>query len=249
MCNYSGRESSFRPPTTTGHWPGVLTSKVVARPAERRPQKSRGTGAPGQQVLFALLIQPDFLNAPVPTLAMAAGVTPAKAADRIVQLQREGLMHEGGDRNRLKTPRRLLDLWVKDYESLVRPKLLIGRYRAATADPAALEHLIESTLEDDTSWAFGGGAAARRLTGFEHGPETVVHVQQPGPDIAKLLRLPRAADGPLILLRAPGPLAFKGAMPRTVTPLLVYAELLSSGDKLAREAAGEIKRKYLWHLA
>lgn len=74
-------------------------------------------------------------------------------------------------------------------------------------------------------------------------------MQQPGFDVAIRLRALRADDGPLILVRAPGPLAFKGAKPRTVAPLLVYTELLFAGDKRAREAAGEIERKYLGHLA
>ena len=52
-------------------------------------------------------------------------------------------------------------------------------------------------------------------------------------------------NGPLILLRAPGPIAFEGAAPRTVAPLLVYSELLFDGDKRRRETAVEIQRKYL----
>jgi len=224
-------------------------AKIEGRPPERRPQQGRGTGVAGQQILFALLVQPDLLNMPVRTLAKAAGVAPATAADRIVQLRREGLIHESDNGRRLTMPRRLLDLWIKGYETLARPKLLIGRYRAQKTDPEGLERLVEATLDDRMIWAFGGGAAAHRLTGYYRGPDTVVHVQQPGHDVAKRLRALPAEDGPLILLRAPGPLAFKGAAPRTVVPLLVYAELLFAGDKRARDAAGEIERKYLVHLA
>jgi hypothetical protein len=224
-------------------------AKIEGRPPERRPQQGRGTGAPGQRILFALLVQPDLLNAPVRTLAKAAGVAPATAAVRITHLRKAGLIHETNGHRQLTVPRRLLDLWINGYETLVRPKLLIGRYRAQEMDPEALEHKIAKTLDDKVTWAFGGGAAAHRLTGYYHGPDTVVHVQQPGFDIAKELRALRADDGPLILLGAPGPLAFEGAKPRTVAPLLVYTELLFAGDKRARDAAGEIQKKYLGHLA
>jgi len=64
-------------------------------------------------------------------------------------------------------------------------------------------------------------------------------------DIAKRLRALRTDDGQLTLLRAPGPIAFEGAKARTVAPLLVYTELLLAGDKRAREAAVEIRRKFL----
>src|SRR5437773_2299615 len=182
-------------------------AKIEGRPPERRPQQGRGTGAPGQQILFALLVQPALLNAPVRTLAKAAGVAPATAAARIAHLRTAGLIHTTNGKRQLTVPRRLLDLWMNGYETLVRPKLLIGRYRAQGMDPEALEHKIEQTLADKVTWAFGGGAAAHRLTGYYHGPDTVVHVQQPGFDIAKHLRALRADDGPLILLGAPGPLA------------------------------------------
>jgi hypothetical protein len=224
-------------------------AKIEGRPPEGRPQQGRGMGASGQQILFALLVRPALLNGPVRTMAKAAGVATATAADRIAQLRREGLVHGTDHEKRLTEPRRLLDLWLKGYETLVRPKLLIGRYRAQETDPEALERLVEETLGEKVIWAFGGGAAAHRLTGYYRGTETVVHVQHPDFDVAKRLRALRADDGPLILLRAPGPIAFEGVEPRTVAPLLVYTELLFAGDKRAREAAVEIQRKYLGQIS
>lgn len=223
-------------------------AKIEGRPPERRPQQGRGIGAPGQQVLFALLVRPDLLNAPIRTLAEAAGVATATAANRLAQLREAGLVHETDHGRRLTEPRRLLELWLKGYETLVRPKLLIGRFRTQETDPEALERQIEETLGDQVTWAFGGGAAAHRLTDYYRGPDTVVHVQPGGFDFARRLRALRADDGPLILLRAPGPIAFEGAKPRTVAPLLVYTELLFAGDKRAREAAGELQRKYPEHV-
>jgi hypothetical protein len=205
-------------------------------------------GVPGQQVLFALLVQPDLLNAPLRMLAQVAGVATATAANRLTQLREEGLLHEADQERRLTEPHRLLELWLKGYETLVRPRLLIGRYRIQETDPEALERQIERALGDEVLWAFGGGAAAYRLTGYYRGPETVVHVQPGAFDLARRLRALRADDGPLILLRAPGPIAFEGAEPRTVAPLLVYTELLFAGDKRAREAAIEIQRKYPEHV-
>lgn len=219
-------------------------AKIEGRPPERRPRQGRGTGAPGLQVLFALLVRPALLNTPVRTVARATGVAAATAADRIARLREEGLIHETNGERRLTEPRRLLDLWLKGYEALVRPKLMIGRYRSREADPEALERRIEEVVSDGVTWAFGGGAAAHRLTGYYRGPETVVHLQRDDLDVVKRLPALRADDGPLILLRAPGPIAFEGMAPRTVAPLLVYSELLFAGDRRAREAAVEIQKKY-----
>jgi hypothetical protein len=220
-------------------------AKIEGRPPETRPPQGRGLGAPGLQINFALLVRPSLLNAPVRALAKAAGVGTATVADRLAQFRREGLVHETDHERRLTEPRRLLDVWLKGYETLVRPKLLIGRYRVPDPDPEALERQVEATLGGKTLWGFGGGAAAHRLTGYYRGPDTIVHLQTPDRDVAKGLRALGADDGPLILLRAPGAIAFEGAKPHTVAPLLVYTELLFAGDKRARDAAVMVGRKYL----
>jgi hypothetical protein len=222
---------------------------IEGRPPERRPREGRGIGVPGLQILFAILVRPALLNAPIRTLAEAAGVARATAADRLAQLREQGLVFEMNREKRLAEPRRILDRWLKGYETQVRPRLLIGRYRTQDRDPNALEQRIEQELGNDLGWAWGGGAAAYRLTRYYRGPDTTVHIQpDPGIDVVKRLRALRANDGPLILMRAPGPIAFEGEQPRTVNPLLIYTELLFAEDKRAREAADMIQRKYLGHL-
>jgi hypothetical protein len=223
-------------------------AKIEGRPPVQQTRQGRGVGAPGLQINFALLVQPLLLNGPVRALAQAAGVGTATAAARIAQLRKDGLVHEIGGRKALTEPRRLFDLWLKGYETIVRPRLLIGRYRAQETEPEFLESLVQTTLDDRIPWGFGGGAAAHRLTGYFRGPDTIVHLQPPDFDVAKRMRVLRADDGPLVLLRAPGPIAFDGAKPHTVAPLLVYTELLVAGDKRAREAALEIQQKYLERL-
>jgi hypothetical protein len=219
-------------------------ARIEGRPPRRGPAQGRGMGRAGMQLVFALLVRPDLLRAPVRTLAEAAGVAHATAADRIARLREDGLIHGAAAGAALAEPHRLFDLWLSGYQTLLRPKLLIGRYRMKETDPEAVEGRIETALDDEVEWAFGGGAAANRLTGYYRGQETIVHVAPAEFDVAKRLRALPARDGPLILLRPPGPLAFAGALPRTVAPQLVYAELLCAGDKRAREAAVELRRRY-----
>lgn len=198
----------------------------------------------GLQVVFALLVRPALLRDPVRALAEAAGVATATAADRIARLREDGLIHGPTANGRITEPRRLFDLWLKGYETLLRPKLLIGRYRTQETDPEAVEARVEKALNEKVPWSFGAGAAAHRLTGYYRGTETIIHVQPADFDLATSLRALPARDGPLTLIRPPGPLAFEGALPRTVAPQLIYAELLCAGDKRAREAAVELQRRY-----
>jgi len=144
----------------------------------------------------------------------------------------------------------------------LRPRLLIGYYRAAEKDPKELERRIERALElpgetqpdiqwtDDwagreNTWAWGGTAAAFRLTGHYRGDQTVLHMDHPPADFARRLQLLPARTGELALLAAPGPLAYEGATLKTVHPLLVYAELLAGRDDRAREVAAEVRTRFL----
>jgi hypothetical protein len=214
------------------------------RPA-REAAGGRGMGAAGFQVLFAVLAKPDLLTVPIRTLADAAGVGKTAAADTIARLEKEGLAAAGRQRRHLLHPKTILDRWLAGYATAVRPRLLVGRYRTGDPDPAALENRIEKTLGETPAWAWGGGGAAMRLTKHYRGEETILHVETAPPDLPKRLRALPAQDGPLTILRAPGKIGFAGVLPRTVHPLLVFTELLTTGNERAREAAQEIRERYL----
>ena len=140
----------------------------------------------------------------------------------------------------------VLSRWLVGYSGVVRPRLLIGGYRTQDADPPALEARLAQQMPAQISWAFGGGAATQRLTGHYRGELTVVHAIQPPADLHRTLRAIRTEQRPsLVLLKAPGPLLLQGIQPCTAHPPLVYQELLCVGDDRAREAAADLRERYL----
>ena len=211
----------------------------------RVPAEGRGIGVPGYQVLFAILAKPELLNAPVRTLAEAAGVGKTTAAETLARLEKEGLIGTGQRLRRLLDGKRLLDRWLTGYEAVVRPHLLLGRFRTQDPSPAVIEERIERELPNTLTWAWGGGAAAMRITKRFRGEETVIHVANAAHNLAVRLRALPAVDGPLMILSAPGTVAFEGIVPRTVHPLLVFTELATSGNARARETALYIRERYL----
>lgn len=217
---------------------------VEGKRTERHAPPERGVRAAGHQILFAILARPNLLNAPVRVLAEAADVGKTAAAEMLTRLEGEGLVGTDQEGRRLLQPRQVLDRWITGYTALVRPRLLLGRFRTNDPDPEALEHRIEDELGDTVEWAWGGGVAAMRLTRHYRGPETVLHLGERLPNIGRRLKAIAATDGPLIILRVPGRVAFEGIKPRTVHPLLVYTELLAGGHERAREAAEEVWNRY-----
>ncbi len=208
------------------------------------PGAGRGIAIPGYRVLFTILAQPELLNSPVRTLADAAAVSKTTAAETIARLAEEGLVGPIQGKRRIMDPKILMDRWLIGYET-VRPRLMVGRFRTQDADPAAMEERLEKELGKSLVWAWGGGSAAMRMTKHYRGEETVLHVCDPANDLPRRLRALPAMDGPLIIQRTPNKSAFDSVAPHTVHPLLVVAELAISANPRAREAALEIRERYL----
>jgi hypothetical protein len=100
------------------------------------PATGRGVGAAGYRVLFTVLAKPELLDVPVRALADAAAVGKTTAAETIARLQQEGLVGPGMERRRIIDPKALLDRWILGYETTVRHRMIIGRFR--TPDPQSI---------------------------------------------------------------------------------------------------------------
>jgi len=222
---------------------------IEGRIPPRKSPEGRGLRAEGHQVQFVILAQPELLSEGIVKIAEQAGTGKTTVANSLGKMEAEGILSVVGNKRRLINARLLLDRWLTGYANVVRPRLLLGRYRTQDPDPMALEHRIQDVLGTNVVWAWGGGAAAMRLTRHYRGEETVLHLLHRAPDFHTRLHALRDDNGPLVCLGAPGPVAFAGAVPNTVHPLLVYTELMTTGDDRAREAALEVREQYLAHLA
>jgi hypothetical protein len=218
---------------------------VHGRETPRRP-KPKGIRSPGYRVLFALLARRELLNEPVRSIAKVAGVSPQTASDMRARLLAERLVMRGASRMSF-IPHRFsdaLDLWISGYRSVLRPDLVVGRFRTPDREPEGLEARLAENLRG-SRWRLGGSAAAYRLSGHYRGPNTVVHVEDFPEDTRVALRAIPDPNGPLIVTRFPGPVALEGLTSDTAHPLLVYSEMLVEGSEREIEAATEIRERYL----
>lgn len=216
------------------------------KPDPIRPGQ-RGLGSAAYQVLFGFLAEPRLLDESVRAIGKATGASKGTAANMIQWLDERRDLVQVGSAWRLTRPDALFEFWLAGYRATLRPHWLIGRYRTAATAPDELERVIEHELadDDDTPWAWGGTAAASRLGGSYRGMDTVLHIQNPPADLAPRLGASPAEDGDLQILLAPAPLFLKGAVSRTAHPLLVYAELATTPDPRAVEAALHIRQTQL----
>lgn len=217
---------------------------VEGRRAPPRRASEHGLRDAGYRVIFALLAEPALLHGTVREIAGAAGVGKTTAAMTLRRLRRELAIAPDRRGYRMLQPSALMDRWLIAYQDVVRPRLFVGSFQVQERDPEALERRIEETLErEGVPWCWGGGAALHRISGFYRGEATVLHLPEPPVDLPRVLRSLPAKEGPLTVLRLPGPVAAAGLKAHTVHPLLVYTELLTQGDPRGREAAAELWRE------
>lgn len=226
----------------------AFLARVQGLTAPPRPAPAKALRAPGYAVLVALLLDPELVAKTTRAMAVVAGgVSPQTAADLRARLVARGdvLRAKGTWRWSPTGRRRALDLLLEGWSTVVIPALTVGRFRAREQALPELEARLTRELNGVGAWRWGGGAAAQRLTAFYRGDDVTLYVADPPPDLTRRLGLVSDREGAVVIYRPPCTTAFTGPVADAVHPLIAYADLLALGGERAREAAGEIHRRFL----
>jgi hypothetical protein len=194
----------------------------------------------GLKVLFALLNNPEAVNWPYRKIAAMTDVALGTVEWIFRDLKEMGFLVELGRRNRKLTNRiALLKRWVEAYPDQLRPKLAHGRFQ--TDRPEWWKTI--NPLDFDMCW--GGEVGAAKLTGQLKPGEVVIYAGElPGKLIIQN-KLRKADDGNIEILKPFWKFDWALMEQGVVPPLLVYADLIATGDDRNIETAGIIYDKYL----
>ncbi|MFZ3062305.1 MAG: type IV toxin-antitoxin system AbiEi family antitoxin [Actinomycetota bacterium] len=204
----------------------------------------------GLKILLTLLLDPEAINWPYRAIAEDAGVALGTVGWVMRDLRERGFVKPVGPRKgQLINRRELFDRWVAGYAEKLRPKLVLGRYRAKETDLGqVLKWLPGELARKRVQWALTGGIAADLLIGHYRGEALTLFANGWTPKVVRALRWLPAADGPVTILNGFGNCTFKGPTidqsPLAATPL-IYAELLHMGGDRAGETAEIIRKKYI----
>ncbi len=223
----------------------IKGQKPVVKP--KAPITGRAFQPTSLQVLFAMLCMPEAVNQPYRTLAAAAGVAHGTVGWVMQDLQQlgfvRGLEGKHGAR-RLFQKERLLNQWTDAYARTLRPRTVIGRYFV----PTIQDWKDWPVAEHNTLW--GGEPAAAMLTGYLRPGELTLYAEQlPGLMAARFKFKQDPAPGHTAVVEVRRKFwDFPGdpAHPNLVPPLLIYADLLATGDARCIETA---KLVYDGHIA
>jgi hypothetical protein len=225
---------------------GQYSWTVIGMAAPECSSTRRATSPAILQLLFQFVTQPESVNWPVRRLEPAAGISKSMAAQARKHLIAEGLLIRAGKRYELGPKSLLAERLVSGYGQILRPKLVVGTFRAAEKATDPFLARLRSK-PSDIRYSLTGGPAADLLQNFYRGEEMPLFVRPASRDTARQLRLLPDRNGPITILNAFGEVVFW--QPRNnsmlAPPWLIYAELKASSDPRAHEAAERLQREFL----
>ena len=220
----------------------VGRKEIKPKVAERR------TTAAMVQAAFVFLVDANAVHWPVRKLAEVAGIGKTAAAEARQRLTETGVLHATRTGLQIADRKELEEDFLGGYERVLRPELLMGRFRPLERDPnTLLENFKQWAGQNEVPWAVTGAPAAFRLQRFYRGEEVPVFIGTAPDRLTRDLKLLPDKNGTVTLLREFGtlfPWQVEGGIP-IAHPWLIYAELLHEGGPRAIEAATEIREKFL----
>jgi hypothetical protein len=208
-------------------------------PREKRVRALRTTGL---KVIFALLCRPDLVNAPYRDIAAAAGVALGTVGWVFYDLRRLGYITETKANGRVYADRGgLIDKWVEAYAHQLRPAIKPQRYRVADADWWKKEDLAKLDM-----W-LGGEPAAAVLTKYLRPEVVTVYGDTQFAALARKVKAVKDEYGNLEVLQKFWDFELPQADKQhpLVPPLLVYADLVATGDARNIETAQLVREQFL----
>jgi hypothetical protein len=159
-------------------------------------------------------------------------------------LEKEGfLIKLNKTEKRLQNKKTLLEKWMKGYDITLKPALRLGRFRFLNKND--FNNWKNIILDKQTTW-WGGEPAANLLTDYLYPEELTLYTTRNRTDLMKELKLIPDPDGDVIIFNI-----FWNRKDtenqNTVPPLLVYADLMNTGNNRCQETARMIWDKYLAH--
>jgi hypothetical protein len=194
----------------------------------------------GLRIIYAFLCNPGLEGKTYREIAAVTGVALGTINWIMRELKELGFLLDMGKRgHKLIQKKNLLHRWVTAYPEQLRPKQMLGRYRGEQEwwQKKRLEPMI-------AQW--GGEVAAARRTQYLK-PE-VITIYTAANQLNNLLienRLKRDPDGDVeILARFWNPVEMWG-YDDLVHPILIYADLLATGNQRNMEIAKMIYEQYI----
>jgi hypothetical protein len=205
------------------------------------PTTGRAFAKTGLKLVFHLLIQEDLLNLTYREIADRTGVGFGNINFILKDLKEQGfLLPINKDTFKITRKKELLQKWIQAYPVKLRPALLVGTFQFAA--PGTYINWRGLPLNpQETCW--GGEPAAGLLTNYLQPEQYTLYTTEARGDLMKRYNLAPNKAGDLTVYLKFWKDAEEGKP--TAPPLLVYADLVATGNRRNLQTADRIYHDYL----
>jgi hypothetical protein len=192
----------------------------------------------GVKLVFAFLLEPELVNASYRQMAERAGISVGTVGDILLDLMEAGFVLPVDEKKRiLNDEAELLEKWTRYYLDLVKPKQLREHYRFARMEDRRDWRSLALPIQ---SW-WGGEPAADLYTNYLAPAAWTLYSALPRNELIRTLRLIPDPEGEVAVYAPFWGEELKGAgAGDKVHPILVYADLIDSGDPRNLETAKKL---------
>lgn len=201
--------------------------------------KGRLFGKGGLKIIFALLVNEDLLNEPYRIIADKTET----ALGTVTYIMKE-LMTNGYtifiNKNvlKLKNKKDLMDRWITGYEDKLKKTLFTGKFRFKNNEWMNIKFESNKTL-------WGGEPATEILTNYLNPQIFTIYTKEETKDLTRNYHLIPDTNGNINIYKIFWNFEYAKVNKNTVPPLLIYADLLNTGENRNLEVAKLIYEKYL----
>lgn len=197
----------------------------------------------GLKVIFALLCNPGLENAPFREIANKAAVALGTVGWVMYDLRRTNYLMDLHPRNRrLIRKENLLNRWATVYPEQLRPKKMLGRFRADKQDWRKYAEI------KDIKGLWGGELAANILTKYLKPQIYTIYAKLPIGRFLLKNKLKKDINGDIEILNIFWEFGLDRINNELVPPLLIYTDLLATGDARNIETARIIYEREITRL-
>ncbi|AEA44628.1 type IV toxin-antitoxin system AbiEi family antitoxin [Fluviicola taffensis] len=199
----------------------------------RKETANRAFTKTGLKVLFHLLNDKNLINHTQREIAEIVGVGLGNIPQVIDGLKETGYLIPLNKQQYVWENRKeLLDRWINEYATELRPKLLKGKY--------TLKQDWQTIHLDNQHTVWGGEPAADLLTNYLRPEHFILYTDEKQSDLIKNYHCIPKNDGELEVLEI-----FWKPENNTAPPILIYTELMLTGGKRNKETAEKIYNEFI----
>jgi hypothetical protein len=191
------------------------------------------------------LCLPDLIKAPYREIAEKAGVALGTVTNSVKDLEQLGYLYRSKKQGLvLENYQKLVDQWIEAYPHELRPRLKPQRFNVL--NPDWWKEYDYDRWEKNNMW-LGGEPAAALLTKYLYPEQVTVYGTPNFNKLARLIHPARDDRGKFELLEPFWHFDFEpvNREHRLCPPLLVYADLVATGEARHIDAADIIRERYL----